>query len=349
MEENKIKIVRDDAIPFIQGVFEPYAEVVYKGGRDICREDLLDASALVIRTRTKCDADLLDGTAVKFIATATIGTDHIDHEYCDSKGIVVRNAAGCNAGGVMNYVFSALYGVASRKAIRLDGSKLGIVGVGNVGSRVDRVAGYLGFKVLKNDPPRMAAEGPEGFCSLDYLLQNSQVVTMHVPLDETTRGMCDDAFFEKMKPGTIFINASRGEVVDDDALKRAIPKLGPVIIDTWNHEPDIDRSLMEMVDIATPHIAGYSYQGKQNGTAASVRALARFFGFDKLYEFFPKTELESLEAVKLDLKGKRQGEITSALQYNYPIFTDDFMFRMDPGAFENLRSHYQYRREFYID
>ncbi len=349
MEENKIKIVIDDAIPFIQGVFEPYAEVVYKGGRDICREDLLDASALVIRTRTKCDADLLDGTAVKFIATATIGTDHIDHEYCDSKGIVVRNAAGCNAGGVMNYVFSALYGVASRKAIRLDGSKLGIVGVGNVGSRVDRVAGYLGFKVLKNDPPRMAVEGPEGFCSLDYLLQNSQVVTMHVPLDETTRGMCDDAFFEKMKPGTIFINASRGEVVDDDALKRAIPKLGPVIIDTWNHEPDIDRSLMEMVDIATPHIAGYSYQGKQNGTAASVRALARFFGFDKLYEFFPKTELESLEAVKLDLKGKRQGEITSALQYNYPIFTDDFMFRMDPGAFENLRSHYQYRREFYID
>ncbi len=349
MDENKIKIVIDDAIPFIQGVFEPYAEVVYKGGRDICREDLLDASALVIRTRTKCDADLLDGTAVKFIATATIGTDHIDHEYCDSKGIVVRNAAGCNAGGVMNYVFSALYGVASRKAIRLDGSKLGIVGVGNVGSRVDRVAGYLGFKVLKNDPPRMAAEGPEGFCSLDYLLQNSQVVTMHVPLDETTRGMCDDAFFEKMKPGTIFINASRGEVVDDDALKRAIPKLGPVIIDTWNHEPDIDRSLMEMVDIATPHIAGYSYQGKQNGTAASVRALARFFGFDKLYEFFPKTELESLEAVKLDLKGKRQGEITSALQYNYPIFTDDFMFRMDPGAFENLRSHYQYRREFYID
>lgn len=349
MEENKIKIVIDDAIPFIQGVFEPYAEVVYKGGRDICREDLLDASALVIRTRTKCNADLLDGTAVKFIATATIGTDHIDHEYCDSKGIVVRNAAGCNAGGVMNYVFSALYGVASRKAIRLDGSKLGIVGVGNVGSRVDRVAGYLGFKVLKNDPPRMAAEGPEGFCSLDYLLQNSQVVTMHVPLDETTRGMCDDAFFEKMKPGTIFINASRGEVVDDDALKRAIPKLGPVIIDTWNHEPDIDRSLMEMVDIATPHIAGYSYQGKQNGTAASVRALARFFGFDKLYEFFPKTELESLEAVKLDLKGKRQGEITSALQYNYPIFTDDFMFRMDPGAFENLRSHYQYRREFYID
>ncbi len=348
MEEGRIKIVVDDAIPFISGVFEPYADGVYKVGREISREDLLDAQALVIRTRTKCDAALLDGTKVKFIATATIGTDHIDHDYCDKAGIVVRNAAGCNAGGVMNYVFSALYGVASRKAIRLDGTKLGIVGVGNVGSRVDRVAGYLGFKVLKNDPPRMAAEGPDGFCPLDYLLQNSQVVTMHVPLDKTTFRMCDDAFFDKMKPGTIFINASRGEVVDDEALKRAIPKLGPVIIDTWNNEPDIDRELMNMVDIATPHIAGYSYQGKQNGTAASVRALARFFGFEKLYEFFPKTELESLEAVKLDLKGKKQGEITSALQYNYPIFTDDFMFRMDPGAFESLRSHYQYRREYYV-
>ena len=348
MEEGRIKIVVDDAIPFISGVFEPYADVVYKVGREISREDLLDAQALVIRTRTKCDAALLEGTKVKFIATATIGTDHIDHDYCDKAGIVVRNAAGCNAGGVMNYVFSALYGVASRKAIRLDGTKLGIVGVGNVGSRVDRVAGYLGFKVLKNDPPRMAAEGPDGFCPLDYLLQNSQVVTMHVPLDKTTFRMCDDAFFDKMKPGAIFINASRGEVVDDEALKRAIPKLGPVIIDTWNNEPDIDRELMNMVDIATPHIAGYSYQGKQNGTAASVRALARFFGFEKLYEFFPKTELESLEAVKLDLKGKKQGEITSALQYNYPIFTDDFMFRMDPGAFESLRSHYQYRREYYV-
>ncbi len=349
MEDRRIKIIVDDAVPFIKGVFEPYADVVYKAGKEICHDNLVDVDAMVIRTRTKCDSALLEGTPVKFIATATIGTDHIDFPYCDEKGIVVRNAAGCNAGGVMNYVFSALYGVASRKAVRLDGSKLGIVGVGNVGSRVDRVAGYLGFKVLKNDPPRMAAEGPEGFCSLDYLLQNANVVTMHVPLDETTKGMCNDSFFDMMKPGTIFINASRGEVVDEAALKRAIPKLGPVIIDTWNNEPDIDRELMDMVDIATPHIAGYSYQGKQNGTAAAVRSLSRFFGFEDLYEFFPKTEIVDLQAVKLDLKGKTQGEITSVLQYNYPIFTDDFMLRMDPGNFERMRSNYQYRREFYID
>lgn len=205
-----IRIVIDDAIPFIQGVLEPYAEVIYKEGRAISREDAMNADALIIRTRTRCDAALLEGTPVRFIATATIGMDHIDLPYCNEKGILVRNSAGCNAGGVMNYVFSALYGVAARKAIRLEGDKLGIVGVGNVGRRVDSVAGSLGFKVLKNDPPRMAEEGNEGFCPLDYLLANADIVTMHVPLNETTRGMVNDEFFDKMKPGTIFINRSEG-------------------------------------------------------------------------------------------------------------------------------------------
>lgn len=345
---DRVRIIIDDAIPFIEGVLEPYVDVRYMEGRAISREDAMEADALIIRTRTKCDAALLEGTPVKFIATATIGMDHIDLPYCNERGIIVRNSAGCNAGGVMNYVFSALYGVAARKAIRLEGGKIGVVGVGNVGRRVDSVAGSLGFKVLKNDPPRMKEEGNEGFCPLDYLLANSDIVTMHVPLNETTRGMADDEFFERMKPGTIFINASRGEVVDEAALKRAIPKLGPVIIDTWNNEPDIDVDLLNMVDIATPHIAGYSYQGKQNGTALAVRAIARFFGIEPLYEFFPKTEILDLESIRLDLKGKSQGEVASVLQYNYPIFTDDFMLRMAPENFESLRSTYQYRREFYI-
>lgn len=346
--DSKIRIIIDQAIPFIEGVLEPYADVRYMEGRAISHEDAMNSDALIVRTRTKCDASLLEGTPVKFIATATIGMDHIDLPYCNGKGIIVRNSAGCNAGGVMNYVFSALYGVAARKALRLESGKLGIIGVGNVGRRVDSVAGSLGFKVLKNDPPRMAEEGMEGFCPLDYLLSNADIVTMHVPLNETTRGMANDEFFGMMKPGTIFINASRGEVVDEAALKRAIPKLGPVIIDTWNNEPNIDRELLNMVDIATPHIAGYSYQGKQNGTTMAVRALARFFGIEPLYDFFPKTEIIDLESIRLDLKGKSQGEVASVLQYNYPIFTDDFMLRMAPENFESLRSNYQYRREFYI-
>lgn len=347
--DGKIKIVADSAIPFLEGVMEPYADVEYVQGDKIGPADVKDADALIIRTRTRCNAALLDGSRVKFIATATIGTDHIDFPYCDSHGITVRNAPGCNAGGVMEYVFSALYGLASRRAINLEGDTIGIVGAGHVGSLIERMGLALGFKILKCDPPRAAAEGPFGFCDLDYLLRNSQIVTMHIPLDETTRGMADRHFFSLMQPGAFFINAARGEVVCEDALKEALPKLGPVIIDTWNHEPDIDRELMDKVAIATPHIAGYSYQGKQNGTAAAVRAVAHYFGIQPLYEFFPKTDLPENEAVKLNLKGLNQGEIAAVLQYNYPIFTDDFMLRIAPESFDRLRAEYKYRREVYIE
>lgn len=344
-----MKIVIDKYIPFIQGVFEPFAEILYKDGREISREDVADADALIVRTRTHCDKSLLDGSDVKIIASATIGMDHIDKDWCSGHGTSVCNAAGCNAGGVMEYVFSALYGVASRKAINLDGATIGIIGIGHVGKRVESMARHLGFKVLKCDPPRAESEGPFGFCDLDCLLKASDVVTLHVPLDESTRGMADKAFFKKMKPGAVFINASRGEVMDESALLKAAPKLGAIIIDTWNNEPNVNLELMEIADIATPHIAGYSYQGKQNGTAAAVRAVARFFSLEPLYEFFPQTDIPEHEAVRLDLRGLKQGEIASVLQYNYPIFTDDFMFRLNPEDFEKLRSEYHYRREIYVD
>ena len=344
-----MKIVADKNIPFLEGVFEPFAEVVYIDGSQITRADVLDADALIIRTRTKCNAALLEGTKVRMISTATIGTDHIDLKYCADNGIEVNNAEGCNAGGVMQYVFSALYGVAARKNIKLDDANFGIIGVGNVGKKVEAMARYLGFNVLRCDPPRAAVEGDEGFCSLDYLLANSQIVTMHTPLDETTRRMADADFFMKMQPGAIFINASRGEVMDEDALKEIYPKLGAAIIDTWNNEPDVDEDLIDLVDVATPHIAGYSYQGKQNGTASAVQAVARHFGIKELYDFYPENDVPDHEPVLLDLKGKKQGEIAAVFQYNYPIFTDDFRFRMEPGNFEKMRSNYQYRREIYVE
>ena len=344
-----MKIVADKHIPFLEGVFEPYAEVVYIDGRQINHDDVVDADALIIRTRTKCNADLLDGTKVKLISTATIGTDHIDLDYCARHGIEVHNAEGCNAGGVMQYVFSALYGVAARKNIKLDGANFGIIGVGHVGSKVEHMARYLGFNVLRCDPPRAAAEGEEGFCSLEYLLANSQIVTMHTPLDDTTRGMADEEFFMLMQPGAIFINASRGEVMNEDALKAAYPKLGAAIIDTWNNEPDVDEDLIELVDVATPHIAGYSFQGKQNGTASAVQSVAHHFGIKELYDYYPENDIPDHEPKLLDLKDKKQGEIAAVFQYNYPIFTDDFRFRMEPGNFEKMRSNYQYRREFYVE
>ena len=343
-----MKIVADIDVPFLNGVLEPYGEVVYKKGMAITHEDVVDADALILRTRTICNAELLEGSSVKLIATATIGTDHVDFDYCNSRGIEVQNAAGCNAGGVMQYVFSALYGVAARKGIKIDGSTIGIVGVGNVGKKIEKMAEYLGFNVLRYDPPREEAEGPEGFCSLEYLLENSQIVTMHVPLTETTRNMANEAFFALMQPGSIFINAARGEVVDEEAFMLALPKFGASVIDTWKNEPNINVDLVDLVDIATPHIAGYSYQGKQMGTAMAVRAVAHHFGIEQLYDFFPADEPDH-EPVLLDLKGKNHGQIAAVFQYNYPIFTDDFRFRMEPDKFEKLRSEYQYRREVYIE
>ncbi|MDE6872490.1 MAG: 4-phosphoerythronate dehydrogenase [Bacteroidales bacterium] len=345
----RIKIVADRNVPFLEGIFEPYADIVFIDGKDITAQDVKYADAMIIRTRTRCNRELLEGSRVSIIATATIGTDHIDLEYCKENGIRVYNAQGCNAGGVMQYVFSALYGTASRNAIKLDGATIGIIGVGNVGKKIEHMARYLGFNVLLCDPPRAAKEGQDGFCTLEHLLTHSNVVTMHTPLDETTKRMADAGFFSLMRPGTFFINASRGEVVDEDALMEAIPKLGPVIIDTWNNEPDINEQLIDMVEIATPHIAGYSFQGKQNGTAAAVRAIARFFGIMGLYHFFPACDLPEHQPIKLDLRGKNQGEITALFQYNYPIFTDDFLFRMDPRNFEKMRSEYKYRREIYVE
>lgn len=344
-----MKFVADVDIPFLKGVLEPYAEVVYKKGLDICREDIVDADALLIRTRTRCDASLLDGTKIRLITTATIGTDHIDLDYCREHGIDVANASGCNAGGVMQYVFSALYGVAARKGIKIAGNTIGIIGVGNVGKKVEAMAEYLGFNVLRCDPPRAQKEGPEGFCSLEHLLTESDIVTLHVPLDDMTRGMANDAFFTLMKPGAIFINASRGEVVNENALIEASPKFGAIVIDTWNHEPDVNVDLIEVADIATPHIAGYSFQGKLNGTSLAVRAVAEHFGIEELKDFFPVDEFSDHQPLHLDLKGKNQGEIAAVFQYNYPIFTDDFRFRMEPHKFEKLRSDYQYRREIYVE
>ena len=344
-----MKIVADTNIPFLKGVLEPYAQVEYLDGRSIDRAAMMDADAIVIRTRTRCSEETLWGTRVQMIASATIGTDHIDVPWCRSHGIEVKNAEGCNAGAVADYVFSALYGVASRRAIKLADTTLGIIGVGNVGTKVEEMAHKLGIRTLLCDPPREAAEGPGKFVSLEDLLEQSSVVTLHVPLDETTRGMAERSFFEAMRPGTIFINASRGEVVDEAALLHARPKLSAVVLDTWCNEPTVNPHLIEVCDIATPHIAGYSYQGKQNGTAMAVQAIARHFGIRELEDFRPVNEDENLCPVCICPKDKTQGQMAAILQYNYPIFTDDFLFRSNPGSFEKLRSEYNYRREFYFD
>ena len=363
-----MKILVDKDIPFIEGVFEPFAEVEYLSGKEFAPSNVKDADALVIRTRTKCNAALLDGSSVKFIATATIGMDHIDLDYCSKSGITVANAAGCNAGGVMQYVFTSLYALAEKKGILLpdgnictpNGKKLtlGVIGVGNVGSRVANMGEYMGFEVLRCDPAKERAQTLafnngymklhefKDYYSLDYLLENSDIVTMHTDLNPTSRGMAGEEFFSKMKEGAVFINSSRGEVVVDEALLEAVGKMKGVIIDVWNGEPALNHQLMEAADIATPHIAGYSYEGKVNGTTMAVKAVAEHFSIEGLKDFkivppqkntnfFSKNELS-------------QNQISEYFQNIFPIFEHCVDLKQNPQNFELLRSNFKYRREFYV-
>lgn len=314
-------IVIDRDIPFIAGAFEPWFDVRYLSGRDIGPADVRAAVALVIRTRTRCDASLLEGSSVRLIATATIGTDHIDLPYCAMRGIAVASAPGCNTAAVAQYVAVALH------ALDFDhpGKTLGIIGVGHVGTKVAEAARRAGLQVLLNDPPRAAAEGPATFTPLPDLLAQSDIVTLHIPLWPENRDFADAAFFAAMKPGASLINASRGEVLDEEALLAARGRLGKLVFDVWKHEPDINRDLLAAADIATPHIAGYSIQGKINGTQAVVRAVGEAFGIAPLQRF----EIRNVELP----------------EEPYAIFADDSALRCNPEAFESLRSDYRYRND----
>ncbi|MGM9787599.1 MAG: 4-phosphoerythronate dehydrogenase [Candidatus Cryptobacteroides sp.] len=343
-----MKLLIDNEIPFINGVFEPYGEVQYLHGDDINPDSVRNADAILVKGRTRCDEALLEGSSVKMIATTLVGIDHIDMDYCDSHGIYVQNAKGTISGAVSNYVFSAIYGCAAKSSINLSGATIGILGYGSVGKRIESVARALGFKVLIEDPPKANVESPSQFCDLNYLLENSDIVTLHIPLNERTRGMCNAEFFSKMKFGSFFINTASGALVVDEDLIEASPRLGPIIIDCWNGEPDINRNLLDVTDIGTPHISGYSYQSKLSATRSVVRSVARFFGINELYDFFPKPDIEGMDSIRVDIMGKTQGQVASIFQYNYPIFTDDFLFRMSPESFTELRIKYKYRREFHI-
>lgn len=348
-----MKIVADAHIPFLQGVFEPWAEVEYLPGSQIRRTHLAGAEALIIRTRTRADKQLLENTGVKIVASATIGTDHIDLEWCRENGIKVVNAPGCNSGSVMQYVTVALAWLARRKRFRFQEKTLGIIGVGNVGSKVEKTARALGFNVLLNDPPRVRKEGSTGFSGLEELLQKSDIVSLHVPLTRSGRdktlGLVDERFLEMAKEGMILINTSRGPVVDDQALKnwKRSGKSGGLVLDVWNHEPVIDRDLMAMCDLATPHIAGYSVDGKANGTAMSVQAVSRFLDLPPK-DWYP-LELPFPEEPRIFIDNKKmdvQECFEHAVLHTYPIHRDDSELRKNPDTFESLRGNYPPRREF---
>ena len=250
-----MKIVIDNAIPFLEGVLEPYAEIRYLPGREIAARDVRDADALIVRTRTRCDARLLAGSRVRMIATATIGFDHIGTAWSAAHGIPVATAAGCNARGVLQWIAAVLHHLSQRDGWHPAEKTLGVVGAGHVGELVRRYAASWGFRVLTCDPPRAVREGGGDFVPLEEVARHCDLVTFHTPLDATTRRMADEALLRRLKPKAVVINSSRGEVVDGDALLRSGR---PYVLDVWEHEPDIDRRLLAGAILATPHIAARS-------------------------------------------------------------------------------------------
>lgn len=352
---NRIKIVADDKIPFLKGVLESFAEVLYLSPKEITREAVKVADALLVRTRTKCNAELLENSNVKFIATATIGYDHIDAAYCGSKNIKWISAPGCNSSSVQQYIASALVAIAARKNIKLAEQTLGIVGVGNVGSKVERLAKAIGMNVLLCDPPRQRTEGGNQFVSLDELVKKSDIITFHVPLnrsgEDKTFHMADEKFFESFTESKIIFNSSRGEVVETDALKIAVRNgsVSDLVLDVWENEPNIDLELLELTDIATPHIAGYSADGKANGTAMCINGLVEFFNLGLEKNWYPNEipNPDNSSKVEIDCAGKTEEEIfREVVLSTYKVEEDDQRLRNSAGTFEKQRGDYPVRREF---
>ncbi|HTY36775.1 MAG TPA: 4-phosphoerythronate dehydrogenase PdxB [Bacteroidota bacterium] len=348
-----MKVVVDKKIPFIQGVLERHAEVMYLEGAEFTQRDVRDADALIVRTRTTCNQQLLEGTKVRFIASATIGFDHIDTKYCESNGIFWTNAAGCNSSSVQQYVAAALFHMADKHRFELSRKTIGIVGVGNVGKKVATLCRSLGMNVLLNDPPRERSEGMGAFVPLDVLIEQADIVTLHVPLNvdgpDKTLQLVDRDLLGKFRKHQILFNSSRGEVVDGDALKPVLKSkmIADSVLDVWEHEPEIDRELLGLVGIGTPHIAGYSADGKANGTAMSVQAFSRFFGLD-LNDWYPhKVPMPAGTMLEVECEGRSlQSILADLVRRTYDLLTDDARLRISPGTFEKQRGEYPLRREF---
>ena len=349
-----MKVVCDSHIPFLKGALEPYCDVVYASGQNIGPDMVKDVDALIVRTRTKCDAKLLKGSKVRFIATATIGYDHIDTGWCEANGISWTNAPGCNSWSVQQYVGSLLVTLSRHMLFSFRDKTIGIVGVGNVGSKVARLAALLGFRVLLCDPPRARKEGANAFVTLDEIIQNSDIITLHVPLirdgQDATYHLFDRNRLSTLDRNQILINTSRGEVVDNAALKEALKKktICTATLDVWENEPRIDRELMPLLFIGTPHIAGYSVDGKATGTTMCVQALGKFFDLPcRDWEVSEVPESVQPSEFTLDTAGKTPQEVLAdAILYTYNIRNDGTALMTDISSFEKLRSNYPVRREF---
>lgn len=355
-----MKIVADQNIPFVQECFSSIGHVEAVSGRKITPKVVADADVLLVRSVTKVGQDLLADSKVKLVATATIGFDHVDVGFLRRRNIGFASAPGSNANSAAEYVIAALLEIGQRHKISLEGKSIGVVGVGNVGSRVAKKCAALGMKVKLNDPPLQRQSGDPKYRLIEELF-DCDFITLHTPLTfegiDKTFHLADERFFKSLKTGSVFINTSRGVVVDTVALKAAIKagRLGAVVLDVWENEPSIDMELLEMVDIATPHIAGYSLDGKIAGMIMIYKAACEYFGLEPKYDledFLPEPAVGEL---RINPQGRAEQKVLhSVVQKIYGISEDDHSLRQIAGRapgkrgefFDSLRKNYPVRREF---
>ncbi len=339
-----INIVIDNYIPYLKGALDGVANVQYLHTSQITNSTIKNCDALIIRTRTQCNKELLENTKVKFIASATIGYDHIDNRYCDQNNIKWTNAPGCNSLSVTQYMASVFSWLQQKKKVDLKNTTLGIVGVGSVGGKVEKLARALGMKVLLNDPPRARREGNAHFSTLKEVAEKADIITFHTWLDTVTEDktyhIVDEHFFNHLKRKPIIINSARGEIVDTQALKNAFERqqISEIILDCWENEPNIDIELLNKCFIATPHIAGYSADGKANAAQQSVRAISRFFqlGID---DWSPEPLNDT------HFENKIFNSYYDFFLTTYDIQKDSEQLKNNPFDFEKQRSLYPFRRE----
>ena len=351
-------IVADENIPLLDAFFASFGEIRRLPGRSIDRAAVDEADVLLVRSVTDVNQALLEGSKVQFVGTCTIGTDHLDLEYFQRAGIQWSSAPGCNARGVVDYVLGSLLTLAEIEGADLTRRTYGVVGAGQVGGRLVKVLQGLGWNVLVCDPPRQATEG-EGFVSLEQIIEHCDVISLHTPLSKTgstpTWHLLAEAQLRALKPGTWLINAARGPVVDNAALRKVLLQREDLqaVLDVWEEEPTVDVALADLCVIGTPHIAGYSLDGKQRGTAQIYEAFCAHF------KCMPSVDLEELlprpwlTQLTLNASTDPAWALAMLCRGVYDPRRDDADFRRSLGgsvteqrvAFDGLRKHYPVRHE----
>jgi erythronate-4-phosphate dehydrogenase len=351
-----MKVIADQNIPFIKEAFKEFGEITLASGREINNGMLLEADILLVRSVTKVNEELLKNCKIKFVATATIGIDHIDTNYLKEKNIGFASAPGSNADSVAEYITSSLLNLSKKNNFDLTKIKLGIIGVGNVGSRVNKRAKALGITTLLNDPPKRRETNDSVYLALDEVLADADIVTVHVPLNKTggdsTYKLINKNFIQKMKKGSILFNTSRGNVMEESEVRNAKGYLSDIILDVWENEPNINLDTLKIAYISTPHIAGYSYDGKVNGTEMIYHSACDYFKIKKNWDKtgFVKPEKELL----IDLTNSTN-LLFDAINNAYPVHNDsrelkkivDVAPEGQGKYFDDLRKNYPKRREFF--